>query len=147
MKYAEQIKSPKWQKKRLEILKRDEFTCQECGNKELTLHVHHKHYNKGAKIWEYENWELTTLCEICHNIQHNEQKNSKTIIDDIIPECQRETYIEFIEKLNEFDKNELSFFDTNFIFEINSYLDRRSSFFKLYRIAYDWSVMIGKRRI
>lgn len=71
MEYKDQIKSPKWQKKRLEILKRDEFTCQECGNKEQTLHIHHKHYNKGAKIWEYENWELTTLCEDCHSKTHN----------------------------------------------------------------------------
>jgi hypothetical protein len=76
MEYKEQIKSPKWQKKRLEILKRDEFTCQECGNKELTLHVHHKHYNKGAKIWEYEGWELTTLCENCHSKTH-EKPNVK----------------------------------------------------------------------
>jgi hypothetical protein len=68
--YADQIKHPEWQKKRLEILNRDEFTCQQCGNKEQTLHVHHKHYNYGAKIWEYQAWELTTLCETCHSKTH-----------------------------------------------------------------------------
>lgn len=77
MKYADQIKSPKWQKKRLEILKRDEFTCQECGNTELQLHVHHKHYNKGAEIWNYKGWELTTLCENCHFEKHNLEKKQE----------------------------------------------------------------------
>lgn len=74
MEYKDQIKSPKWQKRRLEILKRDEFTCQQCGNKELTLHVHHKHYNKGAMIWDYQGWELTTLCEDCHSETHNKKE-------------------------------------------------------------------------
>ena len=74
MEYKDQIKSPKWQKKRLEILKRDEFTCQQCGNKELTLHVHHKHYNKGAMMWDYHGWELTTLCEKCHSEKHDKKE-------------------------------------------------------------------------
>jgi hypothetical protein len=76
MEYKDQIKSPKWQKRRLEILKRDEFTCQQCGNKELTLHVHHKHYNKGAMIWDYQGWELTTLCETCHSETHEKPEKS-----------------------------------------------------------------------
>ena len=33
MNYSEQLKSPKWQKKRLEIMQRDKFTCQLCGDK------------------------------------------------------------------------------------------------------------------
>jgi len=83
MDYKDQIKSPKWQKKRLEILKRDEFTCQQCGNKELTLHVHHKHYNKGAMIWDYQGWELTTLCEDCHSVKHDKKETKKTFIDSL----------------------------------------------------------------
>jgi len=100
MNYQDQIKSPRWQKKRLEILKRDEFTCTNCGNKESTLHVHHKHYNKGAMIWDYQGWELTTLCETCHELQHNTQsiilgKYEIQIINNIrkIPD---EVFIEFV---------------------------------------------------
>ena len=100
MKYADQIKDPRWQKKRLEILKRDEFTCQQCGNKELTLHVHHKHYNKGAKIWEYENWELTTLCENCHSEKHNKKEiiNNFFLVDT--------KYSEIVELLSYYDKGD-----------------------------------------
>ena len=64
--YAEQLKHPKWQKRRLEILQRANFRCESCDDAEKTLHVHHKRYRKGAMAWEYEDSELTALCEDCH---------------------------------------------------------------------------------
>lgn len=63
--YAEKLKHPKWQRRRLEILQRDKFTCKLCGDTESTLHIHHKKYRK-CEIWEYEDDELITYCEICH---------------------------------------------------------------------------------
>lgn len=36
----------------------------------MTLNVHHKEYIKGRKPWEYENEQLLTLCEECHEIEH-----------------------------------------------------------------------------
>lgn len=70
MDYKEQIKSPKWQKKRLEILQRDDFACQVCGCKDKTLHVHHTAYENGNNIWEYDDNQLITLCEDCHEYEH-----------------------------------------------------------------------------
>lgn len=64
--YKEQLLDPRWQRKRLEILQRDEFICQVCFDGESTLHVHHKHYHKGRMPWEYEDEELVTLCASCH---------------------------------------------------------------------------------
>jgi len=64
--YWEKLKDPLWQKKRLEVLQRDEFTCVDCGNKEQTLHVHHKYYRRGADPWDYPDDALKTLCEDCH---------------------------------------------------------------------------------
>jgi len=66
-KYAEKIKDPRWQKRRLEILERDKWTCQECGDTTTTLHVHHLYYEKGKEPWEAEDNSLTTLCEACHD--------------------------------------------------------------------------------
>ena len=66
MTYAEKLKHPKWQKKRLEILSRDKFTCKKCGDKDTTLHVHHLEYSKGKEPWEYPNKSLITLCGDCH---------------------------------------------------------------------------------
>jgi 5-methylcytosine-specific restriction endonuclease McrA len=64
--YAEQLKDPRWQRKRLEILSRADFTCEQCGSTDRTLHVHHKFYAKGALAWEYRNFQLKALCESCH---------------------------------------------------------------------------------
>lgn len=68
--FKEQIKDPRWQKRRLEIMQRDDFACQMCGDKESTLNVHHIRYVKGRKYWEYDDWELVTLCEDCHDFEH-----------------------------------------------------------------------------
>lgn len=64
--YSELLRSPLWQKKRLEIMQRDNFTCQHCGCEGRELQVHHKVYHKDAKPWEYDDSELITLCELCH---------------------------------------------------------------------------------
>lgn len=64
--YWEMLKHPKWQRKRLEILERDAFTCQDCGSSTNTLHVHHTYYERKLKPWDYPNESLRTLCETCH---------------------------------------------------------------------------------
>ena len=67
MTYCEKLKDPRWQKKRLSVLQRENFTCQDCGTKEKTLHVHHFRY--GKEPWtdlENEDIYLKVLCEDCH---------------------------------------------------------------------------------
>lgn len=70
MTYQQQIKDPRWQKKRLETFEASGFECQECGTKEEELHVHHPFYRRGAMIWEYEATELRVLCHKCHKNAH-----------------------------------------------------------------------------
>ena len=77
MNYSEQYKHPNWQKKRLEILNRDNFTCQKCGDKETTLHIHHLIYYNNRKVWDYKNSDLVTLCKDCHELISNHKKLSK----------------------------------------------------------------------
>jgi hypothetical protein len=72
--YSELLRDPRWQRKRLEILNRSNFTCEECEAGDKTLNVHHKHYRKGAKPWEYEDHELVALCEECHHGRHELEK-------------------------------------------------------------------------
>lgn len=69
--FFELYRRPEWQKKRLEIMQAADFSCQECGNNTVTLNVHHRHYVKGAKPWEYKNHALVCLCEPCHKRRHN----------------------------------------------------------------------------
>lgn len=80
MSYSEYLKDPRWQKKRLEIFERDEWECRGCFDTTKTLHVHHTHYEKGLKPWEYENYSLITLCEDCHKRMRTRRLNSDDII-------------------------------------------------------------------
>lgn len=63
------LKDPRWQKKRLEILQRDNFTCQCCGSKTKELQIHHLYYDKNLKPWEYSNEALVTMCLDCHEYE------------------------------------------------------------------------------
>jgi hypothetical protein len=64
--YSEKLKDPRWQKKRLEILQRDNFKCKLCGDEKTSLQVHHKEYINGNDPWNYPDISLITLCEHCH---------------------------------------------------------------------------------
>lgn len=66
MTYAQKFKDPRWQKKRLKILERDNFECQICFDEKSTLHIHHYIYIKEREPWEYSDELLVTLCEDCH---------------------------------------------------------------------------------
>lgn len=72
MTYAEKLKLPAWQMKRLEIFKRDNCTCVSCGRNDpkVSLHVHHLKYIQGFEPWDYDNRYLVTYCEYCHNAEH-----------------------------------------------------------------------------
>ena len=72
--YSEKLKDPRWQRKRLEVMQRDNFKCAICSTETKTLNVHHKTY-KGDP-WEQENEDLTTLCEDCHGIISIKETNS-----------------------------------------------------------------------
>jgi hypothetical protein len=66
MEYSEKLKDPRWQKKRAEILQRDEYKCKICDANEKTLHVHHLVYFQDTEPWDINSGFLVTLCEDCH---------------------------------------------------------------------------------
>lgn len=104
MTYKEQLLDPRWQKKRLKILERDNWECQYCGSNKKTLHVHHLLYDSSKLAWECEDNCLSTLCEDCHAEFHKEvpailssikfsiQKNLK---DLFILNCAKEVFEEW----------------------------------------------------
>lgn len=83
--YLELLRNPRWQRKRLEIMSRDDFACTVCGDRESTLNVHHKRYRKGAKPWQYADDDLTTLCENCHGKVTDLRKEIGAAISDAPP--------------------------------------------------------------
>lgn len=68
--YSEKLRDPRWQKLRLLIFQRDEWTCQSCGCTENNLQVHHLKYLPGIEPWEYEHHYLVTYCDKCHETDH-----------------------------------------------------------------------------
>lgn len=66
MNYSQKLRDPRWQKKRLEVMKRDNWRCQHCWTARDTLTVHHAVYTKGRDPWEYNDSNLITLCSTCH---------------------------------------------------------------------------------
>lgn len=81
MTYKEKLKDPRWQKKRLEILDRDSWACQNCFDTKSELQIHHRIYKSGDP-WDIENRYLVALCKICHE---DETKTGvyKEIIDEL----------------------------------------------------------------
>jgi hypothetical protein len=78
MTYAEKLKSPEWQKRRLDILNRDNWACQYCTDTKAQLHVHHLKYS-GDPIKEPDE-NLITACCACHQIISWVKKNQKVDI-------------------------------------------------------------------
>ena len=82
--YSEKLKDPRWQKKRLEILQRDDWTCQACADNTKPLVVHHLQYLQGKEPWQYPSELLVTYCEDCHNTQYqleNQRNKTKSMLD------------------------------------------------------------------
>lgn len=71
--YSKLLQDGRWLILRMEVLKRDDFTCTRCGamaSKGATLHIHHVKYFPGHKPWEYDPKFLETVCEPCHRVKH-----------------------------------------------------------------------------
>jgi len=67
--YFDKLKDPRWQKKRLKIFERDNWTCQMCGSTINSLVVHHIFYILNMEPWEYKDELLITLCDNCHETE------------------------------------------------------------------------------
>lgn len=69
---------PRWQRKRLEILQRADFSCENCHATQKTLHVHHVYYTNDAEgPWDYPEHALVALCDDCHTAEHSEQQATR----------------------------------------------------------------------
>lgn len=94
MDYSEQLAHPKWQRKRLEILERDNFTCTLCGDTETTLHIHHEKYGKFA--WSVNNKYLKTRCSHCHLLEEYYKKHYTLSTNTFIKISKRDSVDNYI---------------------------------------------------
>jgi len=72
--YAQYLSSPAWEKKRLQILNRDNFICRFCSSSKATQ-VHHLSYqNLGSE----SELELISVCYRCHQHIHNIEASDRS---------------------------------------------------------------------
>ena len=74
MTYAEKLKDPRWQKRRLEVLEAAGWKCQACKATDKTLHVHHNFYRTRTHPWNYPDHALRVLCEDCHESAEGQRR-------------------------------------------------------------------------
>ena len=72
--YSDKLKDPRWQRKRLEVMEAADFACENCGDSESTLNVHHGYYEWGREPWDYDLETLHCLCEPCHKLSDRSRK-------------------------------------------------------------------------
>jgi hypothetical protein len=118
-KYAEKLRDPRWQRRRLEIFQRDNWACQLCGHTKLELHVHHL-YRTTEDPWDEPDLNLLTVCQLCHEQQpsnpHGWFKNPKRlyVTDDEWWRAVQGTYdAETREKFDEYNLSGLTIREVN----------------------------------
>lgn len=79
--YADKLRDPRWQKKRLEILEKHDWTCDGCGHTTKSLNVHHRWYKAKQDPWNYEDHWYSVLCCDCHDYEHQSENSIQLIID------------------------------------------------------------------
>jgi hypothetical protein len=104
--YNDLLRNPRWQKKRLEIMQRDNWSCRCCSDTESELHVHHLLYS-AENPWDEENENLITLCSCCHEAAHYLSNNPTIGMETFILVCklmdkiEQESIEKFFRKIGE----------------------------------------------
>ncbi len=113
--YADKLRSPKWQKKRLEVFDLRGFKCEECGDEENQLAVHHRFYIKGREPWEYDNDVYQVLCHNCHKNKHPDIKLDEIEIQliQLIREKQGIDAIDIVSLVQDYDVKKHGYFFTD----------------------------------
>jgi hypothetical protein len=83
MTYAQKLKDPRWQRRRLEVLEAAKWKCQRCDSSDKTLHVHHNFYRSKTEPWEYPSHALSALCEQCHELAEKDRRELIACIESI----------------------------------------------------------------
>lgn len=81
--YAEKLRDPRWQKKRIEVFERDGFKCRDCGDEKTELHIHHCFYERGDP-WKTDAQFLLTLCKDCHFERQSLEDDCRRAIGKIL---------------------------------------------------------------
>lgn len=89
--YARKLLDGRWQRKRLEILQRDNFCCTIC-QRSHNVQIHHNWYLKNMEPWDYTADQLVSLCNEHHEEIGELQEGLKRLLARSGPAIQRQVY-------------------------------------------------------
>lgn len=117
--YKQKLRDPRWQKKRLEIFNRDNWTCLDCKRTDRELHLHHNKYEYGTEPWDYEDNVYETLCYVCHNDEHSDEPELPRNYEHLIIKKEEPDVITSINRqINELEMSLRKPMDDNLMTEI-----------------------------
>lgn len=76
-----EYKSSRWRIKRIKIIKRDKYLCQNCnryGKRIDATLVHHIYPADKFQEYAFCDWNLISLCGRCHEKMHDKTNNVLT---------------------------------------------------------------------
>jgi len=84
MGYKDDLKTAHWQKRRLEVLEKANWLCEDCGaGGDTQLQVHHTVYIQGRRAWEYGDEFLMSVCDTCHKQRQGFENGLRTALGKI----------------------------------------------------------------
>ena len=83
MNYSEKLKDPRWQKRRLDVLCAANWACEDCGRRDLELHVHHCAYIRAMQPWEYGLELLMCVCGPCHTFRQQHEDGLRVALGKV----------------------------------------------------------------
>lgn len=92
--YSKKLRDPRWQKKRLEVLQRDQFACRICQAQDKELHIHHRRYSNGDCPWDSPTDDLVTVCTDCHD-------RITRVVNRVRLGCSWDPYLDSVELLDD----------------------------------------------
>lgn len=101
--YSEKLQDPRWQRKRLEIMQKDQFKCVYCNAIDKKLNVHHRYYVSGREPWFYPDWSLVTLCDSCHSGYHQHSEGEfyswESFLENLSADNYSQEFVQFMFEL------------------------------------------------
>lgn len=83
--YSKKLRDPRWQKKRLEVMEKAQWSCEACGDSGSELQVHHGLYEFGKEPWEHADRHLWCICKNCHEEATSYKKHISKAVGCINP--------------------------------------------------------------
>ncbi|AUZ29808.1 MULTISPECIES: HNH endonuclease [Bacillus] len=74
-------KSKRWEVKRKNILRRDQYECRQCrryGKATAATMVHHCYPLETHPFYKLQSWNLISLCSKCHDKMHDRTNDELT---------------------------------------------------------------------